>query len=346
MAVLRRGRYGFLRSAARSVAGAAGGLFGRRAIGYGVRTAGRVANSGSRTSTRTKRSTRSGVGVTTDRDFRNVYRKRRMPFKKRRQWKRFVRKVDAVAERKKGTFSCVFNTVHRESVGDNLQRMWGITLFGFRGSTVVGQDSYDRDMFEIAQSTKPGDPAVSVEYWNRKIHFRSGVLDITFRNVHATNAVELDLYEYVVKKDAPFIRLIELILNSQADAANTTMTGVDPLTHDDVGTTPFQIPAALKYITILKKTKVFIPVSGTATYQIRKPQNRWWSTTELDEKIGTYAKRGWTVGVWLVQKGVPGMLAGVPVRALASDVVASITRTYCLKTIDTQELDTSGYVPT
>lgn len=345
MAVIRRSRYGFLRSAARTVAGAAGGLFGRRAIGYGVRTSGRLANSSSRTLTRTSRATRSGVGVTTDRDFRNVYRKRRMPARKRRQWKRFVRKVDAVAERKRGTLSCVFNTVHREAVGDNLQRMWGITLFGYRGTTAAGQDSYDRDMYEIANSTKPGDAPVSVEFWNRKIHFRSGVLDITFRNVHATNAVELDLYEYTVKKDVPFSRLIDLIINSQSDPAAVTMTGVDPLTHDDVGTTPFQIPSALKYITILKKTKVFIPVSGTATYQIRKPQNRWWSTTELDEKIGTYAKRGWTVGLWLVQKGVPGMIAGVATRALASDVVASVTRTYCLKTIDTQELDTSGYVP-
>jgi len=90
---------------------------------------------------------------------------------------------------------------------------------------------------------------------------------------------------------------------------------------------------------------VFIPSSGTATYQIRKAKNRWWSTTEIDDKPSHFAKRGWTVGIWMVQKGVPGLTGGVSVRALASDVIASITRTYCLKTIDNQEVDTSGYVP-
>jgi len=320
------------------------GMFARRAIGYGVRTAGRYARSFGGSRTRTSEGTSSGVGVTTDRDFRRVYRKRRMPAWKRRSWKRFTRKVDAVAERKKGTASIVFNTVKRETVPDNLQRMYGITLFGYRGTVVVGPDAYDRDLYEISLSTKPGDGA-SVASFNRKIHFRSAVLDITFRNVHATNAVELDLYEWMCRKDVPFNRLIDLIVNAQTDPLALSMTGVNGLTQDDVGVTPFQIPAALKYISILKKTKVFIPSNGTATYQIRKAKNRWWSTTEIDDKPSHFAKRGWTVGIWMVQKGVPGLTGGVSIRALASDVVASITRTYCLKTIDNQEVDTSGYVP-
>jgi len=320
------------------------GMFARRAIGYGVRTLGRYARSGAGSRTRTSQNSTSGVGVTTDRDFRRVYRKRRMPAWKRRNWKRFTRKVEAVAERKKGTASIVFNTVKREAITDGLQRMYGITLFGYRGTAVLGPDAYDRDLYEISLSTKPGDGA-SVTSFNRKIHFRSAVLDITFRNVHTTNAVELDLYEWECRKDCPFNRLIDLITNAQSDPLALTMTGVGGLTHDDVGVTPFQIPAALKYISILKKTKVFIPISGTATYQIRKAKNRWWSTTEIDDKPNHFAKRGWTVGIWMVQKGVPGMVGVTPNRALSSDVVASITRTYCLKTIDNQEVDTSGYVP-
>jgi len=325
------------RHAVGNVVRAAGGMFARGAVRYGVRTAGRIARSYSGTKTRTRESTLSGVGVTTDRDFRRVYRKRRMPVAKRKRWKRFVRKVDAVAERKKGTLSVVMNTVKREAVPLETQRMYGIELFGYRGATAVGPDSYDRDMFEISLMLKPGDPVTVLNY-NRKIHFRSAVLDITFRNI-GLSATELDLYEYSVKKDVPFTRLIDLIVDSQADTA--TISGGGILTHDVVGTTPFQIPAALKYITILKKTKVFVPSAGTATYQIRKPQNRWWSTTEIDEKVNHFAKRGWTCGLWVVQKGVPGLDGTNPVRSLASDVVASITRTYCLKTIDTNEQDTS-----
>jgi len=326
-----------LRHAGGTVARAAGGMFARRAVGHGLRTAGRVARSFAGSRTRTRDSTSSGVGVTTDRDFRRVYRKRRMPAAKRRRWKRFVRKVDAVAERKKGTMSVVMNTVKQEVVPVNFQRMYGITLYGFRGTLVVGADSYDRDLYEMALMLKPGDP-VSTEQWNRKLHFRSAVLDITFRNTGVTS-VELDLYEYMVRKDVPFPRLIDLIVNSQTDPA--TITGGGTLTQDVVGTTPFQINAALKYITILKKTKVFMPSSGTSTYQIRKPTNKWWSTSDVDEKVNHFGKRGWTCGLWLVQKGVPGIDAGTPVRSLASDVTMSITRTYCLKTIDTHEMDTS-----
>jgi len=335
MAVLSPRR---LRSYGRTAARAASGMFARRAVGFGVRTAGRVARSFAGSRTRTRNATRSGVGVTTDHDFRRVYVKRRMPAAKRRRWKRFVRKVDAVAERKKGTFSVVMNTVKRETVPINAQRMYGIELFGYRGTAAVGPDSYDRDMYEMALMTKPGDPTANIEVWNRKLHFRSAVLDVTFRNLGVA-AVELDLYEYVVKKDVPFLRLIDLIIDSQADPA--TITGGSTLTHDVVGTTPFQINAALKYITIMKKTKVFMPSGGTSTYQIRKPQNRWWSTSEVNEKSGHFAKRGWTCGIWIVQKGVPGLDLVTNARALDSDVIASITRTYCLKTIDTQELDTS-----
>jgi len=230
------------------------------------------------------------------------------------------------------------NTVKREIVPLNFQRMYGIELYGYRGTTIVGPDSYDRDMYELSLMTKPGDAAASVENWNRKLHFRSAVLDITFRNL-GTWAVELDIYEYTVKRDVPFIRLIDLITNSQTDPA--TMNGGSTLTHDVVGTTPFQINTALKYITIVKKTKVFMPSGGTSTYQIRKPTNKWWSTSEVDEKAGHFAKRGWTCGIWVVQKGVPGLDVSIPARAMDSDVIASITRTYCLKTIDTQEQDTS-----
>lgn len=323
------------------------GMLARRAIGSGIRTIGRSAFGGSGSRTRTRESGRSGVGVTTDRDFRNVYRKKWMPKRRKRQWKRFTRKVEAVAEKKRGTFSLVFNTVRRETVADNFQRMYGISLYGYAGTAVVGPDAYERDMFNIASSLKPGDSAITTEVWNRRIHFRSAVLDITFRNVHATAAVELDIYEWICKKDTPFPTLSDMVINGFTDPAASTVAGSNTLTQDDVGTTPFQCPPALRYLTILKKTKVFIPINGTATYQIRKPANRWWGTSQLDEGTSLFfAKRGWTCGLWMVQKGVPGMIAAVPARALSSDVVMSITRTYCLKTIDTQEIDTSMYVPT
>lgn len=266
-----------------------------------------------------------------------------MPYRKRRSWRRFTRKVYAVSEKQRGTQSLAFNTVKQENVPEGFQRMYGIELYGYNGSGPSGPDAYDSDMNQIALQTKPGDNIPVTQAYNRKLHFRSAVLDITFRNLGSTQ-VELDIYEYVVKKDIKFARMIDMILDAQTDTQSVTPV-TSTLSHDDVGVTPFQITAALRYITILKKTKVFLAVTdGVATYQIRKPANRWWTTSTLNEDSTTFAKKGWTCGILCVQKGVPGFTTPNPIRAQASNVVMSITRTYTMKTIDNQEFGVAGYV--
>jgi len=320
------------RAAYRARHGTASAARARRAVGRSF------------TRTRTRRRGQSGVGVTKENDVRFVYGKRRMPFRRRRSWRRFTKKVYAVSEKQRGTQSIAFNTVKRESVPADTQRMYGITLYGYNGSGPSGPDAYDSDMSQIAGMTKPGDTPVSPLVYNRKLHFRSAVLDITFRNLGVTQ-VEIDIYEYIVKKDIRFARLIDMIVDAQTDIQ--AVAPATTLTHDDVGVTPFQLTAALRYITILKKTKVFLSTTdGVATYQIRKPANRWWTTTQINEETATFAKRGWTVGILCVQKGVPGFISPNIQRAQASDVVMSITRTYTLKTVDNQEFSVSGFVAT
>jgi len=344
MGYMTYGPRGTLRRTAASTAGAlaaAGRAAYRARFGTARTTRSRGRFGGSSTRTRTRRRGQSGVGVTKENDVRFVYGKRRMPARRRRAWKRFTRKVYAVSEKQRGTQSLAFNTVKQENVPEGFQRMYGIELYGYNGSTSA-QDAYSSDMAQIAGLTKPGDAAVAPLTYNRKVHFRSAVLDITFRNIGSTQ-VELDIYEYIVKKDIPFVRMIDMILDAQTDAQAVAPVS-STLTHDDVGVTPFQISAAMRYITITKKTKVFLSTTdGVATYQIRKPANRWWSTTQLNEDLSTFAKRSWTVGILLVQKGVPGFLTPNPIRAQASNVVMSITRTYTLKTVDNQEFNVSGF---
>lgn len=265
-----------------------------------------------------------------------------MPYRRRRRWRKFVKKVEAVAEAKRGTQSVVFNTRKREQVPENLQRMYGLTLYGYNGS-VAAEEWFNNDMAQIAAMGKLGDTNVT---YNRKIHFRSAVMDVTIRNI-GINAVELDIYEWFPKKDIKFARLIDMIVDGSLDP-NTT-TGGNRITHDDVGVTPFQFPSAMQYVTITNKTKVFLsPVDGVSTFQMRLPANRWWYTGSLNEDTTTFAKRSWTKGLWIVQKGVPGVEVLVPAntaRSLLSDVVWSITRTYTLKTMDDEEENIVNYVP-
>jgi len=336
------GPRGTLRRTAVSAAGAlaaAGRSAYRARMGTNRATSARRTFSRGLTRTRTRRSSHSGVGVTKENDVRFVYAKRRMPWRRRKRWRSFTRKVHAVSEKQRGTQSLAFNTVKQENVPEGLQRMYGIELYGYNGVN-VGQDSFDGDLNNIALMVKPGD--VAGPAFNRTLHFRSAVLDITFRNL-GTTQVELDVYEYTVKKDIPFPRLIDMILDAQTDVSTVTPS-TSSLSHDDVGVTPFQLPAAMRYITIRKKTKIFLSsTDGVATYQIRKAANKWWRTSTINDDASTFAKKGWTCGILCVQKGVPGFVTPNPIRAQASNVVMSITRTYTMKTVDNQEISVAGY---
>jgi len=231
----------------------------RRDSGYG----------GSRTRTRQRRKTRSGAGVTHEHDVRQVYRKTRMPMRKRRAWRSFTRKVDAVSEKNRGTLSVAYNSSFRNTQVAGLQAMYGIVLYGYQGSVVSGLGYYS-DMVRLAAITKPGDTP-SVRVVNRKIHFRSAVLDLTVHN-NATDTCECDVYEHWYKKDVPWVSLDTMLTAVITDPDTAVLgTGVSP---NQVGVTPFQIGSALKYVTISKKTKIFILgtngfVAGTSVNTIQ-----------------------------------------------------------------------------
>ena len=66
---------------------------------------------GSRTRTMQKRKRKtSGLGVTFEHDRQPIYLRKPMPFKKKRNWIQFNKKVNAVAEKELGTRTVVFNT--------------------------------------------------------------------------------------------------------------------------------------------------------------------------------------------------------------------------------------------
>lgn len=65
-----------------------------------------------------RRTSGDNVGVTAERDYRIVYKKKSMPKAKKKQWKKFVKKVNAVLAKDLGTKSVLFNnTVNRSATG-------------------------------------------------------------------------------------------------------------------------------------------------------------------------------------------------------------------------------------
>lgn len=113
--------YGIIRRGLRSAARMA-----RRYSPYSVPAAGAVGMSVAagyrygRTLTKTKKKFTSGSGVTNQYNATLQYRKRRMPRRKRGQWKRFVRKVRAVNMRSQASRTFVFNnSIQVDATGGN-----------------------------------------------------------------------------------------------------------------------------------------------------------------------------------------------------------------------------------
>lgn len=296
------------------------------ALRYGARQLGRFArnqvwqksrNGGARHGKRVS----SGRTVTFQKDLANVYRKRRMPRRKRSRWMGFVRKVRAVNEKDIGTISVVRNSQLTQSSFLGEQGVTCVELYGLDGSVYPGSD----DLRAFVQSHNSGTVPT-----NNRYRFCSGVLDMTFTCVAdpedpTSHTMELDLYDMVYRGYTRFGNPIDLFTDAAADTPTFGTAGA--VTLNTLGATPFQFPAALSSVKVLSKRKYFLSNGNSATYQIRDPKNRIFLTDMVDNHPGSDAMRGWTRIVFFIFKHVPVAGGSIPNITLA----VGCTRTYKVK---------------
>lgn len=293
---------------------------------------------------RTPKRVFSGVGVTSNYDARGVYRRRRMPRRKRRRWGRFIKKVRAVNEKDMGTRTVVMN----DSVTvTNAQSGWHCcaTLALYPQSSTK---NWLNDLNVISQLENLANPtAAAGETIDKtsKIMFKSGILDLTFRNttyktddVTVGAPVEVDVYELMMGKDAltgatGHASLSQVFADGTTDTLNIGGVGTE-VTIQSRGATPFDIPAALsRYrIKIFKKKKYFLDPGGTFTYQIRDPKNHFRDLEDLNERLG-FNRPGWTRILYIILKVVPGFTVGnnPPASTYQEQMTIGVTRKYSYK---------------
>jgi len=315
----------------------------RNALRRGIQNAARWG--ASFTQTQRRNQARSGVGVTTQHDRRNIYRKRFMPRYRKRRWRSFVKKVHAVAEKDFGTRTVVYNTTVTHSNTTSTGHLVGdFALYSLQSST-----SHLNDLKRIAGYENSGDPTaadgINVDV-TTKYRFQSAVLDMTIRNASTftTSSVpsldgrakmELDVYEIGVREnfedsDGAYGRLVEIIEKGQA--AKTLDNAVTGVQLGDRGVTPWDLPYALsKYgIRIYKKTKYFIPNSDTITYQVRDPRRRVVTKGLINGEQGANLPK-WTRWILTIGKLVPGLTIGTEDNTFQAVTVTGVTRKYMYK---------------
>lgn len=234
--------------------------------------------------------------ITAQHDSKTVYKKKRMPRRKRKRWAKFVKKVAAATD-DRGTQTFLFNRAHSETTsakvgGVGQQSIICAHLYGKNGA-IEAKELGNRDLFSICNDLVANGVDDSA-----KIRFTSAVLDITVTNQKNPaipendyeGPLEVDVYHIIYPSNK---QLIVNGLVAAFDAATLKVNGgwgLPKVNIADRGATPFDIGQCMSItgLKILNKKKYYMGYGQAFTYQIRDPRNRTFDMGTYNDKFCWY----------------------------------------------------------
>lgn len=272
-----------------------------------------------------KKKRRSTGGVTSQYDRKVIYSFKKMPRYKRKQWKRFVNKVNAVQDKNLVSHTCLRNgelVLTHPDGGDKSKQFFGaMHLYGWAGAP----SDIEVGNGDIADLVNRDD---NTNLTSQKFRFTSAVFDCTMQNTGDTT-LEVDLYHIIHTKQSNFSRYNDQQAMAEAGTGVPTPTGAFTsagISLSDRGATPFDFPLLSKAGNkIIKKTKYILSPNQVATFQYRDASNRYCSTAYT---IAGYIWKGKTQTFLVICKPVAGSYGGT------SKLNIGCTRNYGYKWLD------------
>lgn len=258
-------------------------------------------NYGTQTSTQPERKGGNSFSYNTvQHDVQRQYRRRRMPYYKRKVWRKFVKRVHAVANIDVGLRTVVFNDVlDNHSPTINTQQFKTISLYG-KGGSESDRFCGNKDLFEINANDVDILPT-------SKVQFRSAVCDITMNNVlfedpevpggaspYINYTLEVDVYMIRFPRDHEdvYANIAELynIAYSETEKINA---GGTQLLLSQRGVTPFDLgrASALGGMQVYEKRRYLISLGQSVTFQVRDPRNHWINGKDMTMEDQDWAKQ-------------------------------------------------------
>ncbi len=302
---------------------------------YGPSIATGAAYLGSKLWGKFKKKGSSGRGVTTQHDVSRIYRKRRMPRRKRKAWGRFSRKVHAVVEKTLGSRTIVYNSQISVTTpaGTTEQATGQVALYPVANAT----HAHLNDLNAI-QANFTGNTGYDR---TQSLIFQSGVLDMTIQNESIDTAeegaqVEMDIYEISSndswqQEGSTNVGLTKVFSEGFTNTSNegSATNGLSLVTR---GVTPFDCCEGLSEykIKIWKKKKYFLGPGQTMTYQIRDPKRHKFNNEKLKDWDSSNMPR---VTKWLliIAKTTPGYDLTTSGKV---DLRVGLTRKYMYKIME------------
>lgn len=284
-----------------------------------VRTAARLWMNRSMTKTRTTKPQAANFSMTTQHDSRLVYKKRRMPRRKRRVWRNFKRKAQYISNTQNPRNTIVKTNYITGSCSVNQQMVVTLSLYpGYNGSDNALEDI--RDCQTLANQTNAESEAQTTNMF-----FRSGFMEATIVNTKGTT-VYCDAYWCYAKKDA--------IITPQTILSNgfkTTTQAVDgdnlpnavgvgtAVTENTLGITPFQSSEFCQHFSIWKKTRYILGTGNTVQLEWRDPKNRFLNPDSKFISGDWTVLKGWTKTWVLIFYTVPSKVDTTTYKSLNLD---------------------------
>jgi len=312
--------------------------YGRQAINYGVKRLGQYAKD--KVKGNSKRSTHDYGGITTQHDSKTIYRSKKMPYRKKKKWVAFVRKVSAVeiSNRAKSTF--VINSANTVTTAADNQAWSETHIYSQKGTDVGTRDIQylleDANLYQKVQSTglvtSSNDIIVggtfADESTRKEILLSSASLDVTYTNTSTEGqGMEMDLYTIIYSRQTGGYHgsfLAEVDSNTTTVGAIPILTSptnislTSQITKAQRGITLFEMPYGLSKCgaKIVKKEKYFISSGNSITKNVRDPKNH---PLRLVSGEPVFQKRGITQTLVACIKPVnPGAIVSLSTKSTRS----------------------------
>lgn len=308
-------------SRAMRVAAYGAGVLARKGVKYAAKKA--FSRSGS------KNGSSSGA-VTYQHDTKSVYRRKRMPYRKRKRWTGFVKKVRAIEFKDHASNHVVrayssptIVVSHTGSSSQGAQSMTNVGLYGI--SNEAENYSIAGDLIDIWTEWCGTNPTAVL---SQKMCFTTAISDVYITNTGTTTLI-VDVYESYCRKDMTYAQGAGLFDTVGLSNFPNDQTGEKQLNASTFGVTPFQLPNYTTYFKIANKTKHVISPGNVVTWQCRDTRNRVIRGEHISPYYQSYvAKKGLT-RFWTI-------VATTPDGATSQDGSYKITqsRTYNFKVLD------------
>lgn len=272
--------------------------------------------------------------ITSQYDVRTVYRKRRMPRRRRRRYVRFARKVQHIAMKATALQTSLIRENKILAAPANTtsycaQLMYtGAGAGGNQGNNAgtIAPRGKTNDIDDMtADGTLTNNPTAI-------LHYQSCVMECTLRNYGATPVV-IECYHIVARSDAQdnatyhYAESIYELGFAQPTTVNESATGTNRtnISATDIGTTPFNNTLFSRYFLVKKKVKIELGAGEITQIQLRDPRNHRLNTNKIRNMVYLPYK---TQGYLFQVMGPPQIEDNVVGFTQGSSVSITTTRIY------------------